>query len=274
MAAENGRLGDLRTRAVWGAGLGAAGAIPILIGGWLAGLLVAAAAGAMGWEWRRVTLGPKFQPILGWMMAGAAAIGVLLAQTGALGVALLYLLGAAAALALLDRFERRSPLWSPLGLLTFGLAAACFIALRESEPFGLETALWIAGVVVACDVGAYFAGRLVGGPKLWPRVSPSKTWSGLAGGMVLAALVGGLFSWATTGTYFQQVCTVSAIAAVVAQGGDLAESMFKRHFGVKDAGDLIPGHGGALDRLDGFCAATMVAAAVTYLRGGTPVFIW
>ena len=274
MAAEDGRLGDLRTRAVWGAGLGAAGAIPILIGGWLAGLLVAAAAGAMGWEWRRVTLGPKFQPILGGMMAGAAAIGVLLAQTGALGVALLYLLGAAAALALLDRFERRSPLWSPLGLLTFGLAAACFIALRESEPFGLETALWIAGVVVACDVGAYFAGRLVGGPKLWPRVSPSKTWSGLAGGMVLAALVGGLFSWATTGTYFQQVCTVSAIAAVVAQGGDLAESMFKRHFGVKDAGDLIPGHGGALDRLDGFCAATMVAAAVTYLRGGTPVFIW
>lgn len=274
MAAESGRLGDLRTRAVWGAGLGAAGAIPILIGGWLAGLLVAAAAGAMGWEWRRVTLGARFQPILGWMMAGAAAIGVLLAQTGALSIALLYLLGAAAALALLDRFERRNPLWSPLGLLTFGLAAACFIALRGSEPFGLETALWIASVVVACDVGAYFAGRLVGGPKLWPRVSPSKTWSGLAGGMALAALVGGVFSWATTGTYYQQVCAVSAIAAVVAQGGDLAESMFKRHFGVKDAGDLIPGHGGALDRLDGFCAATMVAAAVTYLRGGTPVFIW
>ena len=91
--------------------------------------------------------------------------------------------------------------------------------------------------------------------------------------MVLAFLVGGLFSWATTGTYFPQVCAVSVVAAILAQGGDLAESALKRHFGVKDAGSIIPGHGGVLDRLDGHMAAILIAAAVTFSRG-EPVFIW
>ena len=122
-------------------------------------------------------------------------------------------------------------------------------------------------------MGGYFAGRLIGGPKLWPRVSPNKTWAGIGGGVVLAAGLGGLFSWATTGTYLAQVCAVSVAAAVVSQGGDLAESALKRHFGVKDSGRLLPGHGGALDRLDGLVAAVLVVALVTWWRG-TTVFIW
>ncbi len=141
------------------------------------------------------------------------------------------------------------------------------------EPYGFLSIIWAAMVVIAADVGGYFAGRTIGGPKLWPAVSPNKTWAGLLGGIALAFLVGGMFSGATTGTYFYQVCTVSALAALLAQAGDLAESALKRHFGVKDAGTLIPGHGGLLDRLDGHMAAILVAAVVTFSRDQA-VFVW
>ena len=165
------------------------------------------------------------------------------------------------------------PMTAILGTLYIGTATIAFIALREAEPFGFLSILWAGLVVIGADVGGYFAGRMIGGAKLWPRVSPKKTWSGLAGGVILAFFVGGVFSWATTGTYFYQVCLVSMVAALVSQGGDLAESALKRHFGVKDASGLIPGHGGVLDRLDGHLAAILVAAAVTFVRD-KPVFVW
>lgn len=160
-----------------------------------------------------------------------------------------------------------------LGIAYICLAGLAFIWLRAQEPYGFLSIFWAAVVVTAADVGGYFAGRVFGGAKLWPSISPKKTWSGLGGGVALAFLVGGLFSWATTGTYFIQVCLVSMIAALVAQGGDLAESALKRHFDVKDASSLIPGHGGVLDRLDGHMAAVLVAAAVTAWRD-QPVFVW
>lgn len=170
-----------------------------------------------------------------------------------------------------------------VGGVYISAAVIAFVALRGIEtcngepcasgPIGLLSILWAALVVIAADVGGYFAGRVIGGPKLWPRVSPKKTWAGLGGGVVLAFIVGGLFSWATTGTYFYQVCTVSMIAALLSQGGDLAESAVKRRFGVKDSGSILPGHGGLLDRLDGHMAAILVAAVVTFSRG-QPVFVW
>lgn len=153
------------------------------------------------------------------------------------------------------------------------IAGIAFVWLRGQEPYGFLSILWAAMVVTGTDVGGYFAGRIIGGPKLWPSVSPKKTWAGLGGGVALAFLIGGLFSWATTGTYFYQVCIVSMIAAVVSQAGDLAESALKRHFAVKDASTLIPGHGGVLDRLDGHMAAILVAAAVTAWRDQA-VFVW
>ena len=165
------------------------------------------------------------------------------------------------------------PMVTILGTIYIGTATIAFIALRQVEPFGFLSILWAGLVVIAADVGGYFAGRVIGGAKLWPSVSPKKTWAGLGGGVALAFFVGGVFSWATTGTYFYQVCLVSMIAAVVSQGGDLAESALKRHFGVKDASGLIPGHGGVLDRLDGHMAAILVAAAVTFIRD-KPVFVW
>lgn len=160
-----------------------------------------------------------------------------------------------------------------LGVAYILIAGIAFVWLRDQEPYGFLSILWAVMVVTGTDVGGYFAGRIIGGPKLWPAVSPKKTWAGLGGGVALAFVIGGLFSWATTGTYFYQVCIVSMIAAVVSQGGDLAESALKRHFAVKDASSLIPGHGGVLDRLDGHMAAVLVAAAVTAWRDQA-VFIW
>jgi phosphatidate cytidylyltransferase len=138
---------------------------------------------------------------------------------------------------------------------------------------GFAAALWLFLVVAAADVGGYFAGRLIGGPKLWPRVSPKKTWAGSLGGIALAVAMGAMFSAVVSGTDPGEVCMLSAAVALVSQAGDLAESALKRHFGVKDSGRLLPGHGGALDRFDGLVAAALAAALVAWWRGGT-VLVW
>lgn len=236
-------------------------------------VFAAAAGAAMAWEYRRITT--RAAPGLRlWnaLYAAVPAVGVALMPFSPVWVSLGFVAVAAAAQGLFDHRSGRSWRWSVPGLLVIGSACVAFTALRAMQPFGLMTVLWIIAVVVATDVGAYAVGRAVGGPKLWPRISPKKTWAGLGGAVVSAALAGGLFSWATTGTNADLVCTVSAVAALVAQGGDLAESAVKRRFGVKDAGTLIPGHGGALDRLDGFLAATLAVAVSTYLHG-KPVFL-
>lgn len=248
-------------------------AFPILLGGPLMALFAALACGAMAWEYRTVTT--RADPALAGQALAYATVPV--AAVALMPVVPLWAsLGLVAVAALgfgaVDHRAGRSWRWSVPGLLVIGFACVAFVALRAMEPFGLMTALWIIAVVVATDVGAYAVGRAVGGPKLWPRISPKKTWAGLGGGIAAAVLAGGLFSWATTGTNADLVCLVSALAALVAQGGDLGESAVKRRFGVKDAGRLIPGHGGALDRLDGFVAATLAVAVSTFLHG-KPVFL-
>jgi phosphatidate cytidylyltransferase len=149
-----------------------------------------------------------------------------------------------------------------LGAIYCGMTLAALLIIRGAE-HGLALSLWTLAIVVATDVGAYFAGRAIGGPKLAPRISPNKTWAGLVGGMVLAALAGMLvagqggldlaFAWAGAGL------------AVVAQLGDLFESWMKRLAGVKDSGRLIPGHGGVWDRIDGLVPVAWVVAALVLL---------
>jgi phosphatidate cytidylyltransferase len=276
MTAGAARFADLRRRVLSGLVLGG-GALGLLwLGGPWAAALIAALAGAMAWEWRSVTAAGGGAPGIGGALMAAAGAGAVLAAEVAGHAAGAGLLAAGAALvAARDGVagRRGAALWSLLGLGLVGLAALALHWLRGFPPHGFLSAFWVILVVALSDTGGYFAGRLVGGPKLWPAVSPGKTWAGLAGGVGLAFFGGGLFSWATTGTYFQEVCTVSAAAALLAQAGDLGESALKRRFGVKDSGRLIPGHGGALDRFDGLMASTLVAAAITWWRGKT-VFIW
>ncbi|HKY80321.1 MAG TPA: phosphatidate cytidylyltransferase [Sphingobium sp.] len=152
-----------------------------------------------------------------------------------------------------------------LGIPYICLPVAALLFLRQQAPdiYGLLLAFWALGLVWATDIGAYFAGRSIGGPRLAPRVSPSKTWAGLAGG-VLAALVLG-FVLHRFAHLPIQLAAASGLLAVAAQGGDLLESGMKRRAGVKDSGTLLPGHGGVLDRLDGVVAAAPLAAAAYLL---------
>jgi phosphatidate cytidylyltransferase len=131
--------------------------------------------------------------------------------------------------------------------------------------------LWIIGIVWATDTAAYFAGRPIGGPKLAPRISPNKTWAGLAGGVLASAAIGVVFALSTSILTPWLVVFISAGMAVVEQAGDLFESWVKRRFGVKDSGTLIPGHGGVLDRVDGLLAVATSVAILTMLSGRSPL---
>jgi phosphatidate cytidylyltransferase len=140
--------------------------------------------------------------------------------------------------------------------------------LRHQPQFGRETVIWIMACVWATDIGAYFVGSLAGGAKLAPSISPNKTWSGLIGGMCIAAIASAACGWASgLGDSFALAAVGVGIAAV-AQAGDLVESLAKRTAGVKDSGHIIPGHGGLLDRIDGLIAALVLVAAMRLIVGG------
>ncbi|MDE2597798.1 MAG: phosphatidate cytidylyltransferase [Sphingomonadales bacterium] len=150
-------------------------------------------------------------------------------------------------------------LWTLAGIIYVGFAAGMLLFLR-SEFFALSTILTIVAAVVATDVGAYFAGRTFGGPKIAPKISPSKTWSGLCGGMAGAALVLAL----GRGTNMVSEAVLGGmLLAVTAQAGDFFESWMKRRAGVKDSSNLIPGHGGLFDRADGLLAVLFFGGLLT-----------
>ena len=149
-----------------------------------------------------------------------------------------------------------------LGALYVGLPILALLLIRKQEE-GIVFTLWALALVWMCDIGAYFSGRAIGGPKLAPAFSPNKTWAGLGGGVVLASAFGALMHvqyglpWRLT--------LATPVLAVVAQGGDLFESWLKRRAGVKDSGNILPGHGGILDRLDGLVPVAPIAALLVIL---------
>lgn len=270
------KFADLRLRLISAAGLAALALGAIWLGGVWTALLAALGAFIMIQEWRSITAeagGPAGRQLVPYAIGVIG--GVLLLLVAPAWAAVLFLLGAAIIGLVIDARRGRlgAGLWSAFGALYVGGAAMALLALRGFESFGLVTIIWAVLIVIAADVGGYFAGRIIGGPKLWPQVSPNKTWAGMFGGVGLALLIGVIFSSATTDTYFLQVATVSGLMALISQAGDLGESALKRRFGVKDSGNILPGHGGLLDRLDGHLPAMILAAILTFSRGQA-VFIW
>jgi len=157
--------------------------------------------------------------------------------------------------------------WLTAGAVYAGAAALCPIVLRADADYGLVAIFFLFAVVWTTDIAAYFVGRIFGGPKLWPAVSPKKTWSGALGGLagaIIAAFVVASFAALSHGA----AIVLAALLSVASQAGDLFESHLKRRFGVKDASHIIPGHGGVMDRLDGFIFAAALATLIGLARGG------
>jgi phosphatidate cytidylyltransferase len=260
------RFGDLGLRLASGLALAALALVDIWLGGWWLGALAALAAALMLWEFHRMVtgVGRIGAPALVAAVAAAVAAVAATALEGLPAGAAAILLGLVAVLALARGAERP---WLAGGLVYIGLAMCFLSMLRDSAPLGLPAVLWLVLVVVAADVGAYFAGRSFGGPRLWPAVSPGKTWSGALGGLGLAVAVGVGFGHAS-GWALGRTGLLSAAVAVASQAGDLLESAVKRRFGVKDTSRLIPGHGGLLDRLDGVMGAIWFFALYDLAGGG------
>ena len=220
-------------------------------------VLVILAAIAVSWEWGRMVHGKDANNVIVVLIVTTALAGIL-ATAGLVGLGLLAL-PIGAILATLLSLGRNS-VFSALGVFYAGLPAVTLIWLRSDTFYGLLGIIFLLLVVVAADTGAFMAGRLFGGPKLWPRVSPKKTWSGLIGALVAGGIVGALFWFTVPGATVPWLAGTGIVLALVAQAGDLGESALKRRFGAKDASTLIPGHGGVMDRVDGLVAAACAVA--------------
>jgi phosphatidate cytidylyltransferase len=220
-------------------------------------VLVAIVALFVSWEWGRMVRGVAADlAFFIHAIAVTAAIVLALAGYAALGAAVL-LTGAIILVPLVFGHGARL---SALGVFYVGLPAISLLWLRSDEPYGFAAVLLVFAIVWCSDIGAFAAGRLIGGPKLWPRISPNKTWAGLIGGIAAgtsaAALVAVLFVTAASPA---RLALTGLGLSLVAQMGDLAESALKRLFGRKDASDLIPGHGGFMDRMDSIVAVAVAA---------------
>lgn len=214
----------------------------------------------MAWEWSRLCNAGQFRAD-GWITVAMLVAIVSATILRHFEIALYFIpAGMVAAWFAGVLGGHRSPRLSAAAPLALGLAVLAYIWLRTGADNGLAAVVWLMGAVWSTDIAAYFVGRRIGGPRLAPKISPNKTWSGLAGGVACAALWGALWGLAPGEFSVWMLVALGAATAIVAQIGDLAVSALKRRFGVKDASGLIPGHGGVLDRIDGFLTTTPALA--------------
>lgn len=232
-------------------------------GGWYWIALVTIGAIGLFAEWLAVTHTTRSVPVT---IAGVVAL-VLTAPFLAIGNVNAALVVLALGLIAVGFRTTQPRLWAMAGFLYAAAAQVASVLVRLDHAKGPSALILVLLVVWATDIGGYFAGRAIGGPKLWPRVSPKKTWAGAIGGFVASLLVAIGFAASDLGKTLPLVI-LAAMLSVAAQFGDLFESAIKRRFGVKDSGHIIPGHGGVMDRLDGFVAAIVLAAIFGVLRGG------
>jgi phosphatidate cytidylyltransferase len=271
MAATD-RWSDLRKRTISAVVLAPLVLFCIWWGGLALTVLLLGGAFGMMWEW--VALcgpGVRLPPRLCAMLA--VVVATVTAALGFAGIGLAVLGGGAVVIVVLTAGMRRGWLLAA-GVPYAGIGTIALLWLRADPAVGLPNLLFVLLAIWASDIGAYATGRLIGGPKLAPRVSPGKTWSGAIGGLMAAIAAGALLAWSMDGVSLSwRVVAVSALIGAVGQAGDLLESQIKRVFGVKDSGTLIPGHGGLLDRVDALLTAVPVAALLA-LAAGRGVVLW
>lgn len=256
------KVGDIGLRAASAFVLAPAAVLATWAGGLWFLALVLLACGLLTVEWGRMSTPGAWR-------GSAITVGVALflavtaTHFGQISLALVVLVVGAAAAGIFMRLRGQLALNAAYGVLYLGWPVILLIWLRDGhDSVGLHWTVFVFAVTWAADIAAYLAGSTFGGPKLWPRLSPKKTWSGFIGGLAAGTLAGaGMAAWLDMGhltTFWGAVLGLSAALATMA--GDLWESALKRRFGVKDAGTLIPGHGGLLDRVDGLMFAVVVVA--------------
>jgi phosphatidate cytidylyltransferase len=217
------------------------------------------------WEWTSLVAGADRRFVL---MTGAVslALAFALVVSGLLLAAVIVLAIGTLAAASLAPAARR--MWVAGGVPYAGALGLAPIVLRSNDEHGFLAVIFLFAVVWTTDIAGYFVGRAAGGPRLMPQVSPNKTWSGALGGTAAAAVVAVTLAEAVGLSGLFAIAMLAVVLSVTAQAGDLFESLLKRRFGAKDSSHLIPGHGGLMDRLDGFLTASVAAALIGLARGG------
>ncbi len=254
---------ELRQRILSGLAVAAIAIFALWAGPLTFSVLVFAIAAVMSWEWGNIVR-KEGVDTPGILHIGAVAVAAGLSGIGAAGLGVIAVAaGAIAVSALL--FGGGQARLSSLGVIYTGLPVVALVWLRGDEIHrGLTAVVFILLVVAATDIAAYATGRTIGGPKLAPSISPGKTWSGLAGGVAAAAATGAVVGHVVGGSV-AWMAFLALVLAFTAQAGDLAESALKRSYGLKDSSNLIPGHGGFMDRMDGIVTAAVAAAVIALL---------
>jgi phosphatidate cytidylyltransferase len=234
------------------------------LGDWPFAVFWGVAAMGVLWEWTSLVAGTDRRFVL---MTGAASLALALALVVSglpLAAVIVLAIGTLAAASLAPA-ERR---WIAGGIPYAGALGLAPIVLRSDAEDGFLAVIFLFAVVWTTDIAAYFIGRAAGGPKLVPQVSPNKTWSGAIGGTLAAVVVALALAKTAALAGLFAIAMLAIVLSVSAQAGDMFESFLKRRFGAKDSSHLIPGHGGLMDRLDGFVTASVVAALIGLARGG------
>ena len=245
------------------------------LGGWIFAAVCIITAALVLWEWSMLVTRAADWRILAPGLPALCAAAVLVegnATGAAIAVVALGAIAAAVATAVQPQGERRSAgaaLWAAAGVVYASVVLISPIMLRSDPQAGYAALLVLFATVWATDIFAYLTGRGLGGPLLWPAVSPKKTWAGAIGGLAGGVVAGSIVAYASAGTHPVMGGVLALILSIAAQGGDLLESAIKRLFGAKDASKLIPGHGGVMDRVDGLLLAALVAVLIGALRLGS-----
>jgi phosphatidate cytidylyltransferase len=259
------RWSNLALRVASAAVLAPVAVLTAYIGDWPFALFWGLAAIAVLWEWITLVEGPGHKVMFS-SCAAAIAIATTVAWRNRPVVAV-FLVGLGALAAAIFAAQGRRA-WVTGGIVYAGAMVLSPMVLRADQDYGFLAMVLLFAIVWTTDVLGYFAGRAFGGPKLWPAISPKKTWSGAIAGALGSMIVGTVLAQFAVGVNALALAFVSLVLSALSQLGDLFESWIKRRHGAKDASHLIPGHGGVMDRLDGFWAAALAGCLIGVLRGG------